>query len=294
MDRWNLGLAGMFTLAMWVRCSRGLALALMPRRKEAKMGTLMVSGLLLVVNQLLQGGRTVLFLLLIAAFLVVAERPMVGTPRDNKWGWVMGVLLAGAWLAWSFLLLLAGVGGMEVARVGALYVLTSWNRAAAIMSGGLTLTREGSGERVLSWLYYFPGLNSQGWRERIAGVDVRSPVDAWVEKFEAIGRAGLDPAFTWTRIFGSVYVDMGWSGVSWFAVYGALMGCVRSLSVRSVGVFCLYVWVMGSIAAWLGANEIMIANPVTVSYVAGVIYGELVVVLAGVIARARVGRSRAS
>jgi hypothetical protein len=275
LGRLNLGLVGFSAKAMWLWCldsareigARGGLL-----RSLSVVGVL-VGGMAAVAGETLIGHRGPLFVLLVGIVLSLLGR---GDSRDSSRRLPsLTVVAAGSagLLVWYGVLGLAGYRITEAINLLALYIVTAWNRAGAVISGSVRLAREGSGERVLEWLYYLPGLDLRDLWSGIVGIELPDPGMAWAEQFEELARQGLNGSFIWLTVFGSVYLDMGWWGGLWFAGQGTLIGALAELR-RLRWARLLLVWLMSGIAGWFAG--ILVAKPWGLLWVTGVVYAEVI------------------
>lgn len=273
----NIGLLGWSAKALWVWCLDAEA-ELASKHKTLRRVLLGCSALTALLAETLAGHRGPIFVLLVAAVLIMAWRASAARTKVRLFPMLVLVVVLGGWLAWSGVLWASGVSSRDTAELAALYWATAWNRAAAVIGGEVEVQRSGSGERVLAWLYDFPGVN---WRDRWAQLlqaELEDPTKAWLDEFAALEQQGLRGGFIWLTAFGYVYADLGWYGGLWFWLQGLGTGLLAAWAGRRWA-RCIQCWVMAGIAGWIGT--VMVAKPWSLCWLAGVLVGELLATLAG-------------
>lgn len=144
------------------------------------------------------------------------------------------------------------VGGGGVVNDVAAYTVISYNRMAYLLNGDLILPNMDVGFWTNRWWWGLPG--TQPINSGLAALGFGIPdaaFDSWLDTFNATYKAGLNPSYIWTTIYGEAFADYRWWGCLWFFFYGVLSQFLfRQLNRGSLGVHSLYAWFAMSNLQW--------------------------------------------
>lgn len=148
------------------------------------------------------------------------------------------------------------------------YFASAYNRLAFILDGSLVVVNAGTFYNSLLNIVSPPFSNQFTFLKIGEILNLTPPVsgtDAWIESFSAVASAGLNPAFNWFTVFGIVYSDFGNITPIYFLIYGALSkyAWLQYKKCSFIGL-TLYPWIVLSIFAWWGAENVYIAKRETV------------------------------
>lgn len=252
----NIGWALAFTVPIMAVLSTGI-LRLRRSGRDTVLLTMlatMMVALNVVVSIATQskGGVLSLVMVIVVALLLDWQRPVRITAKR-----VLGVGLLGGVLV-GFAATLQARRGLDITSMESItrevagYVIVGFNRLAYLMQGRLDIPNMDVGFWTNRWYWGLPGTGLVNEGIVAAGFDVPTGAfDSWLQTFQAVRVAGLDPTYIWVTIFGEVYADYRWWGLLWFVAYGA--GCqwlFSRLGRGSLGVHALYAWVAISNLQW--------------------------------------------
>jgi oligosaccharide repeat unit polymerase len=142
------------------------------------------------------------------------------------------------------------------------YTLASYNRLAAIVSGNLIMPNSGSGFYILKSFWY-PSLIRRIFDVYQLGLSLGlnlpdSPTSNFLQTFNSVQLAGLQPGYNWPTTFGEVFSDLGWFSFVYFFIYGAVSWRVfLSFLNHKTWAIILYPYIAFCILFWFGTNQIV-------------------------------------
>ena len=168
-----------------------------------------------------------------------------------------GLLMACIAIVGLFILIAWFRGGASESPLTVLtgYLPASVNRLAALLHGDLTPAV--SGEPYYSFRFFWHPplvrrfLPVDAWGRSLGLQIPETAFDGWVDEFDAVSSAGLNPSFIWATAMGYVYYDFGWFAPLYFAVLGAVTGRLWDLFLkRSPAGMILYPYFATCILLW--------------------------------------------
>lgn len=170
---------------------------------------------------------------------------------------VKGLLIAATAVIGLFVLIAYFRGGESESPLTVLtgYLPASVNRLSALLHGKLVPSISGEPYYSFRFLWHPPlvrrFLPIDAWG-RSFGLRIPETVfDGWVDEFDAVASAGLNPSFIWSTALGYVYYDFGWLSPIYFAVLGAVSGRFWNLFLqRHPAGMILYPYLATCILLW--------------------------------------------
>jgi hypothetical protein len=175
-----------------------------------------------------------------------------------------GLLMAGAAIVGLFILIAYFRGGASESPLTVLtgYLPASVNRLAALLHGKLTPAIAGEPYYSFRFAWHPPLVRRlvpiDAWG-RALGLQIPETVfDGWVDEFDAVASAGLNPSYIWATAMGYVYYDFGWLAPLYFVALGAMAGRFWNLFLqrRPAGIIlypyfatCILLWPTDNLAA---------------------------------------------
>ncbi|GGJ78290.1 hypothetical protein GCM10008939_22780 [Deinococcus aquiradiocola] len=169
------------------------------------------------------------------------------------------------------------------------YFASAYNRLALVLSNSLVIPNQGTMYNSLLNILSPPFSNQFSFLKIGDLIGLSEPVvgtDAWIESFSSVSTTGLNPAFNWFTIFGIVYSDFGFYYPVYFLLYGILSGYAwKNYMQKSFLGIALYPWIVLSIFAWWGAENVYIAKRETVIIILIAVFHCALSVYIGIIRR---------
>lgn len=228
-----------------------------------------------LIEALILQGRGAIFEIVIAIFLsYIASR---AHSSDFNWPKILKTLLNGTFIFVGIFVAISIRRSMidqsrpffdSIMYLIVGYFASAYNRLALILEGTLTIVNAGNFYNSLLNIISPPFSNQLAFLRIGDLLNLAPPLsgtDAWIESFSTVAAAGLNPAFNWFTIFGIVYSDFKILTPAYFFIYGMLAKYAwLQYKKRSFVGITLYPWIMLSIFAWWGAENVYIAKRETV------------------------------
>jgi hypothetical protein len=202
--------------------------------------------------------RGVLFCALIGSVIIALTRGILtGTIGGKKIAKTGSLLLLLVLLLFVFVSALRGADSSAAIVYNlAGYTISSYNRLAALLSGGLHYPYAGKGVYLSTFLLDNSLFNSIIPVREMLGWPVF--YDVFRSEFSAVWRANLDGNMIWSGTFGYIYSDLGWLTPVFLFFYGLLYGWIwRSVRCGNTIGIVLYPWFALCIIFWVGLNLLL-------------------------------------